>query len=136
MAWRPPLYRLLLLYLRLPKAWSSENRDVAALLTLPLTRKPSEDCWFASSAGFGISAAFSLGEPGAPGFLRGGAVLSAGSGAGGSLVNLVIWSNGSSVNSHFAAGVVGEIVMSAWTLEKHCISISILPGPSARSGKV
>ena len=63
------------MYLRLPKAWSSENRDVAALLTLPFTRKPSDDCWLASSAGFGISAAFSPGAPGRRGLLnRAGAV--------------------------------------------------------------
>ena len=120
--------------LRLPKAWSSENCDVAALLTLPLTSKPSDDCWFTSSAGFGISATLSLGEPGAAGVF--GLMLSEGTGVGGSLVNLVIWSSGSSVNSHFPGGVAGEMVISAWTVEKHCISTSMLPGPSARSAKV
>src|SRR5271170_6763859 len=136
MNWRPPLYRLLLLYLRLPKAWSSENREVAALLTLPFTRKPSDDCWLASSAGLGISTAFSPAAPGAAGFLTSAGALSAGSGAGGRFASFVIWSSGSSVSSHFAVAVFVETVISLWRVEKHCISTSICHTPSARSAKL
>src|ERR1700691_3979668 len=101
----------------------SENRECAALLTLPFTRKPSDDCWLESSGGLGISAALSPVEPAAAAFAAGAGAMSAGTGAGGRFANLVIWSRGSRVNSHFAAGVFVETVTSPWMVEKHCMSI-------------
>src|SRR5260370_24464539 len=53
----PPVYKPFLPLRLLPNAGASENCDVAALLTLPLMRRPSEGSGAGSSCGFGVSAA-------------------------------------------------------------------------------
>src|SRR5260370_41058573 len=53
----PPVYKPFLPLRLLPNAGASENCDVAALLTLPLMRRPSDGSGVGASSGFGVSAA-------------------------------------------------------------------------------
>ncbi len=112
---RPPLYRLLLLGRRLPKASSSENFEVAALFTLPLTRNPSEGSWLASSCGLGISGVLLFEASGGLFAVLAGSALGCGfdGRVGASFVSAIISSIGSRVSSHFAAGIFGVMVTSA-----------------------
>ena len=104
------------------------------MLTLPLTRNPSDACSFASSCGFGISERFEASA--AAGFFVATAELTVSGELGASFVRAIIWLRSSNVNSNFPAGVFGVMVTSAASVEKPCISISTLAGPSTRSVKV
>ncbi len=127
----------------LPKAWASENWLVAALLVLPLMRKPS-DGRGESSGGRGASAA----GAGAPGLGAGALAASAGAvgrvvvgdGVGLEVGRWVvvwarIWSAGRSLSSNLAGVAVGETVISWVTGAKSDSLTSSFQAPSGRSGK-
>src|SRR5580698_5344732 len=111
----PPVYRLLVPFRVFPNAGASVNCDVAALFTLPLTRRPSE-----FSGGLGISAV----SAGFDAWLLPGAAATSGAGTGGGwaftiLVCAMIWSSGSIFSSHLRLGILDVTVTSCWIVAKH-----------------